>query len=191
MKILDILREGVSSVLFHATTISNGIRILETDKLTTNVGFLSFTRSLAGEYHSANRMIGVIFEVDGQLLASQFSGKPVNGYHADYKDEDWYEPDLRAEFNQMEDRINAKEIVGFSRYVKAAIIYIPLEYLDSGYEDEFGTSYIKNIEQVYDLMKKLRQRGVKFRTVTSHAGLFDRNRDETSKVPAILKSLRQ
>ena len=186
---IEELLEGISSVVFHATTINSGLKILQSDALTSKSGQVSFTRSLAGEYHSYNKIVGIIFEVDGRALSARYKAKPVAGYHHDYVDEADYDPDYKSETDQMEDRLLTPEIKGFKRYVRSAIIYVPAEYLKSSREDELGENYLENLRNVFKLIEVLRAEGINYRSVTSHAGLFDRKRDETSKLMPLYQDM--
>ena len=186
---IEELLEGISSVVFHATTINSGLKILQSDALTSKSGQVSFTRSLAGEYHSYHKIVGVIFEVDGRALSARYKAKPVAGYHADNVNDDDYDPDYQSNTDQMEDRLLTSEIKGFNRYVKSAVIYVPAEYVKSSREDELGENYLENVRNVFKLIEVLRAEGIGYRTVTSHAGLFDRKRDETSKLLSLYQDM--
>ena len=82
MKLKDVvtLQEGVSDVLFHITTINSGIKILKSDNLTSKSGQISFTRSLAGEYHSYHKIIGIIFEVVFSSILKCLKKEPLSFY---------------------------------------------------------------------------------------------------------------
>ena len=130
MKIEHIL-EGISQKLYHLTDIGNAAKILATNRfrLTPDIGtkseialrsskkkvyYLSTARNLSSDFfQKSSRMSGVIFVLDGQKLAHNYSGGPV----------DYWGPDFRKidpTRHEMEDRIfSAKPYIeNASEYIK-------------------------------------------------------------------------
>lgn len=179
---LQELTESVSSVIYHATSFETAHKILQSDYMKGPE--ISFTRSLQGAYHTVNKLVGVIFEMDGNKLNHNYKGGPVGTEQWDNDPED-YDPNDKSTWThtgrdnkQLEDRIYAKAITNISKYIKSAIIFVPAEYLEGGRQDEFGTDYesdLKHADHVVELLKSL---GIPYRFVASEKGLSNRKTDD-------------
>lgn len=131
----QFLSEGISSILYHFTSIHALEKILMTDtfELTASIGtnvereleagdglyyYMSNARSRLGRY-SANSPEGVFIELDGKMLATKYKGMPV-----DYWGRDFRKADPRS--FEMEDRIYSKdpEIKDFHKYIKSISILV-------------------------------------------------------------------
>lgn len=134
------LFEGVSSILFHHTSFRSALKMLRSNKMIAKHGEHSFSRSIAGEYPSQNRMIGVLMKLDGKKLSQKYKGAPVGT-------EDFYDGGFRGRENrQFEDRLYGKEIDNLWSYVIDLIIVIPLEYMEYHGEDSFEESYVEQLD---------------------------------------------
>ena len=218
MKVKDIISEsilceGLSPVLYHITSFKSAIGILRdntirVDRLspedrekenakiaargvtppTFERGYVSFTRSLNGSYHKVNKLIGVIFEIDGRLLGGKYKGNPVGTETP----ADWYDPEddgpaaikpdehgeetayTGKRNGQLEDRVHTgpKGITDFTRYVTSAIVYVPQEYMDANDSDEFGDdSYHEQLKYMDAAIKGLNAAGISFKVIKSEQGL--------------------
>ena len=122
MKIYEIINEKVSSVLFHVIDFHGAASMLQQDKLRQKQ--VSFTRSLTGEYHLGNKMIGVVFEFDGDLLNRNYKGGPVGTEGRDLDDNLEYRG---KENKQLEDRIYTKNgLEQVTKYIKSAVMFCPI-----------------------------------------------------------------
>lgn len=139
MKISELLTEGLSPVLYHATGIDRAISILRANaiKATPVVGvdrdsdvngdarganFVSFARSRTGGYiHSVPSSLTVCFEFDGRALQSNYSGKAVDYFSVKNSRS-------RVQF-ELEDRVitHDAEIKNIQRYIDVIhVIYSDL-----------------------------------------------------------------
>lgn len=123
MKLIDIF-EGVSSILFHATSPATAVAAVQQDKMW---GFslddkfvLSFARSRTGEYpkYMGDDMAGssdpiVVLELNGTRLGQRYKGQPVDAFAPKPGDFDYGDYDRTT--NYTEDRI----------YNKTKDFYIP------------------------------------------------------------------
>lgn len=190
MNIHDIILERVSSVLYHATSFPAANKMLETN--TMRGSEISFARSLQGAYHTSNKLIGVIFEFDGDKLNHNYKGGPVGTENFSY-DEEWYDPDdpdtwefTGRENGQLEDRIYSKNgIDDVRRYIVRAIIYAPIEYIQDSSEDEFDGSYNKQMRSVVETVKRLEINEIPYRYVASEKGLVGKKDDKEGFVKVI------
>ena len=139
MKILSILHEGISDIVFHQTSPDTALAILRDNafKLSSTMSkagenehgtksfYLSTTRSRAGRYHyshGSKHPLGrftVILKLDGRKLSSVASGGPV----------DYWGPDFRKvnpTHNEMEDRVtsNHPEIPNADKYIISVEIFV-------------------------------------------------------------------
>lgn len=151
MKIRELF-ESVSTNIFHFTEFRSVIDIIKSDTLRTRAERISFSRSIIGDYPTSNRLIGVYFVVDGQLLNANYKGKPYGG-----EEYDIYTGEIQSigKTGQLEDAIDAKQIKNFSRYVKAAIIFIDNKFLEVSKTDEFEMPYSDTLKSVPDALKRL------------------------------------
>lgn len=187
MKAHEIIRERVSSVVYHATSFGAANNILghnHMGKGKHDSEFISFTRSLLGSYHKKNKLIGVIFEFDGDKLNQNYKGQPVGTEYDEYDDEydDTHDDDeiqYAGKANgQLEDRlfIGKKGIPNVSNYIKSAIVYVPKEYMDANFTDEFGdetyTDQLKDAKQTIQLLKK---HNIPWRVVKSERNLVNKH----------------
>jgi hypothetical protein len=170
----SILIERVSSIVFHATTFPAAVKILSADRMGKgkwDTEAISFTRSVHGRYHKNNRLIGIIFEFDGDMLNQNYKGKPTGTEYYDDDDEIEY----RGKDNgQLEDRlyVGKKGIPNVSRYIKSAIVYVPKEYLDNDWRDEFGDEdYDTQLKSVKRAVSLLKDRNIPYTVVKSEKGL--------------------
>jgi len=113
---LKQLTEGISSVLYHATSLKNAASIIESNEFrlaptfkngaevstgSTKLFFLSTTRSKTGNYtliSAGNRDGDAILVLDGDALGNNYSGKPVDYWGRTFRKE-------TPTKNEMEDRI--------------------------------------------------------------------------------------
>ncbi len=98
--------EGISPVVYHATSIVDAFKILNSghflltptyhadieSTFDSQLFYLSTTRSRLGSYHRGNNSM-VLFELDGRKIAQRYSGKPIDYWGKLNKD------------SEMEDRI--------------------------------------------------------------------------------------
>lgn len=139
---LDILKEGVSEIVFHFTSVVNLVKILKTGKMFlshfvgdsyaeyNNMFYLSFTRVRDGRFgYSEGKKVRI--EFDGRKLNADFKGQPINYWGNKGKSSYMSEPSNRA-FNptdltpnqiqsrvESEDRIiSTQDSFDISKYVK-------------------------------------------------------------------------
>jgi len=181
----------VSSIVFHATSFPAAVNILATDTLGKgrwDVDVVSFTRSVHGSYHKINKLIGIIFEFDGDMLNQDFKGKPVGTEYSDFHDEFDDEDDSKPKYDhrgdevqyggranaQLEDRlyIDKKGIQNVSKYIKSAIVYVPKEYLDRSSGDEFeDESYYEQFKSAKKAIRLLKDRNIPYTVVKNEKDL--------------------
>jgi hypothetical protein len=185
MKLNDLLlTEGLSSVLYHVTTFRSALSILNSNSLRSKAGAISFTRSLTGSYHFHNRIIGVIFEFDGNKLAQSYKGTPVGTEDEDLSGTISY----RGRDNkQLEDRVLTKEIHNVSSYIKKAIIFIPTDYIEYDSYDELDSEYEPNLLVLNKVMDALEQKSIPYRVVTDEKQLFSR-KDYRNKLNSLIQN---
>jgi len=116
----EVLDEGASSVLYHYTSPSPALRILQSGKfeLTSSVGspseakiapkgypyYLSTTRSKVGDYHARTPgSHAVMFVLDGTKIAHNYKVKPV-----DYWEGMWTRDNSNERTRESEDRVYSK-----------------------------------------------------------------------------------
>ena len=132
---LQELFEGISPVVYHYTTLSNALSIVNSNRfrLTSAAGtererelgstdknyFLSTTRHRLGGYHLNVGAQGVLFELNGRALAHRYSGKSV-----DYWGHDW-DP-KNPQKREAEDRIYNTEpyIENANKYIRSVHILV-------------------------------------------------------------------
>lgn len=171
MKVYEIINERVSSVLFHVIDFRGAKSMLEQNKLRQQE--VSFARSLTGEYHLGNKMIGVIFQFDGDLLNRQYRGAPVGTEDWDLEDNLTYRG---KENKQQEDRLKTKEgLPEVTKYIKAAIVFCPKEFVKNSHEDEFGEVYSSSVEYIASVTQLLTAKKIPFRYVSTVKELFNKN----------------
>lgn len=164
MKISDILTEGVSDKLYHCATFAGAMAAIKSGILGKHKGPISFARSAYGAYHRDNKLIGVIFEVNGRKLSYNYKGAPVGGENWSYDEEDYDLEDrdtweFQGKTGQVEDRIEGP-ILNFAKYIVRAIIYVPQEYINASREDEFRENYDESLSHVMDLINLLHSKNI-------------------------------
>lgn len=115
VRVAELLTESLSSVVFHATTVSGANEIIRTgmlkgSRLPDRSGYyVSFSRNRTGDYpkYMGPDMRGtsepiVIFEFDGRILDSNHKASPINPFYSKEDDEDGYN---MKSINYQEDRI--------------------------------------------------------------------------------------
>ena len=141
MKSKEIVNEGLSPVLYHATTEDAVMHILSSDEFKlsqteANVRerhrgsaskyeyYMSFSRSRSNGYVRMADLTAII-TVDGRRLGSQKSGSPIDYYN--------YYPGLRYKSDEMEDRVlsHSPTIENAHRYLKLIEILIPSYWADN------------------------------------------------------------
>lgn len=179
MRILDLINERVSSVLYHAIDFGGAEQMLKTNRLKQKD--VSFTRSLSGRYHLDNKIIGVIFEFDGDALNNNFKGGPIGT-------EDWYDTETDdpvykgKENGQQEDRLNTENgLDNVLKYIKSAIMFCPIEFVQASYEDEFKVSYQSSVMAIYDVVDFLQKNNIPTRYVGSVKDLNNKNSNDPDK----------
>jgi hypothetical protein len=156
MKIKELF-EGLSSVVYHFTTFDKAEKILKSNSLISNIGEISFSRSITGSYPNDHRMIGCIFEMDGDLISQNKKAKPIGG--EDYDDYDYDVTIFTGKSSQMEDRLYSKQVPNINTAIKRAFLYIPLDlikgrredHLDGNYRDQL--THLKNVYMMLSSMK--------------------------------------
>lgn len=195
MKISEIISEGVSSVLYHCTSFPGAISVLDTDVL-GKVGVpVSFSRSAYGAYHRDNKLIGVIFEINGQKLSHRHSGAPVGGENWEYNKEDYDVNDkdtweFQGKTGQFEDRVNGP-IKNISLYIKRAIIYVPEEYISKSHEDGFRDNYAESSKHIMKCISLLESKNIPVQYVIKESQLGKNVQNSVTKkqfVDMILKN---
>jgi len=171
------LLESISSVVFHATNFPAAVKILSNDMLRSKAEEISFTRSLQGSYHKHNKLVGIIFKLDGRKLNMSYKGGPVGTEDYDLDDNLTYRG---KENKQLEDRIYSGEIKNFSKYIDSAVVYIPEEYLEN-YADEFDDEYDEQLKYAEQTIELLKSNGIEYRFVMSEKDLVNpRANDEAA-----------
>lgn len=118
MRIIEILTEGITDVVYHYADVLSAYKILNDGefKLSDATGnyseekiapegypfFMSVTRSKVGDYHASPGPSGVMFVLDGRWLSQRYKGAPV-----DYWERDWAKTNSRT--SESEDRIFSRE----------------------------------------------------------------------------------
>lgn len=169
------LFESISPIVYHATNFKSANRMLSNDMVKTPTNEFSTTRSLTGSYHHNNRLVGVIFKLDGNKLNHNFRGRSVGT-------EDWSnthdlddEPEYRGKENkQLEDRLYIPNgIKNFSKYIQPALIYMPVEHFDQE-EDEFGTNYYSDAKYFEKVVELLDQYNIPYKFIGENKDLYKR-----------------
>lgn len=148
----DAINEGLSSVLYHATSLSGAESILRQDRfqlanivatkaerrLQKEFYFISFARSLTSEftrffYPSTG---DVIFKIDGDSLSKNYKGSPVNYWSGTSK-------------RELEDRLvlDTPIIEGAKRFIQEIYIYVGGKDSNNeiGFLSESEQSFIRKI----------------------------------------------
>lgn len=189
MKIKEIITEGFSKVLYHCTTFRGANTILSTDTLGKPNIPVSFARSAYGAYHRDNKIIGVIFEVNGQKLAHNYKGAATGGENWTY-DEDEYNPldretwQFKGKTEQFEDRIIGP-IRNFSKYIVRAIVYVPTSYISNANQDKLGDNYDEGLSLVIKTIDLLESKGILVQYVTEESQLAKNVHSAVSKTEFI------
>ncbi len=158
MKMMQILTEGLSDILYHSTSLYNVLSILKNNKLqlTPDLGtnaevklrkknrmyYMSFARSKMGDYHQPSQYAGnlALLVFDGrQLKQDGYTGNPVDYWGWGDKDE-------------MEDRLTSTKpyIENASRYVKEIHVFYKKEA-----DEEFKAKSVRWLRAAYLMAKKL------------------------------------
>ena len=182
MRAFELLSESISSVVFHATSFPSAAKILSNDTLRSKTGEISFTRSLQGSYHTSNKLIGIIFKLDGRKLNMNYKGAPVGTEDYDLDDNLTFRG---KENKQLEDRIYASEIKNFSKYIDSAIVYVPEEYLEN-YSDEFDGEYAEQLKSAQAVIRLLKSNNIEYRIVASEKGLVNPKTNDKASFDNIL-----
>lgn len=139
MKLLHLLNEGLSSIMYHFTYVSNLAEILKNDKigLSTTLGsdadkminrgkfnFLSLTRSKMTGFKKGD--VKIVF--DGDKLNQNFKSIPIDYWQFSKNEKDWSSKSKYIESLkniEQEDRIisDKTEIVNISKYIKEIHIW--------------------------------------------------------------------
>lgn len=152
MKINE-LYESLSSTVYHFTDFETAVKILNSDTLISKFGAISFARSINGSYPKDHNMIGVIFEFDGRGISSNSKAQPVG--------KEVYDGDkfvFYGRSTQQEDLVRSNKIKNVTKYIIGAYIYLPLEYIQKNYSDDFHGVYsdqIKHLPNFLNMMKKI------------------------------------
>lgn len=128
----ESITEGLSSVLYHYTSVYNALQIVKQNKIKLaaspgtgaesnlqsgdRVYYLSTARHKLGGYHLESDLIGVIINLNGQKLGQRYKGKPV-----DYWGPEWYGVGRKGyEKKEAEDRIFSTEpyIPNATKYIQ-------------------------------------------------------------------------
>tara|TARA_R110000787_G_scaffold336_9_gene1310 strand:- start:16904 stop:17569 length:666 start_codon:yes stop_codon:yes gene_type:complete len=202
LRFKEFLMESVSSIVYHMISFDNAHKALEGNYIKANGG-LSTTRSLTGKYHINYRLIGVIFEFDGDKVNQKYKGhahgtdnftyygNPNDDLEADEMEEhgmSWKEisqdPDY-MEFHgkdngQLEDVIKPKNkrFEPLDHFVKSAIMFLPKEFLEGNYKDRFDEEYLDQIKYIERVETQLNAKNIPIRYVTSVKGLFNRSNNQ-------------
>lgn len=158
MKIMQIITEGLSDILYHSTSLPNVLNVLKdnTFRLTPDLGadsetglrkknkiyYMSFARSKMGDYHAPSKYAGSLslLVVNGrQLKQDGYSGSPVDYWGWGDKDE-------------MEDRLYSK-----NPYIKEASKYISEihTYFNPEGSEENKAKWVRWMRTAYIMAKKL------------------------------------
>lgn len=158
MKMMQILTEGLSDILYHSTSLYNVLSILKNNRLqlTPDIGtdaetglrkknkiyYMSFARSKMGDYHSPSKYAGnlSLLVFDGrQLKQDGYSGSPVDYWGWGNKDE-------------MEDRLYSKR-----PYIEDAAKYITEihTFFKRGTYEEDTAKSVRWLRAAYIAAKKL------------------------------------
>jgi len=184
MRAKEILSEGISAVVYHATSFPSAYKMLEAD--TMKGPEISFARSLGGAYHRGNKLIGIIFQIDGNKLNQNYKGKAVGTENFMWDDEDEYDPNDKDTWShtgkdngQEEDRVYSKNgIQNFSKYITKALAYAPKEYIDKSGQDEFGDRYRDHAKSAEQVIQQLTALSIPIRYVASEAELNKKNSND-------------
>jgi hypothetical protein len=158
MKMMQIITEGLSDILYHSTSLYNVLSILKNNKLqlTPDLGtnaevklrkknriyYMSFARSKMGDYHQPSKYAGnlALLVFDGrQLKQDGYTGNPVDYWGWGNKDE-------------MEDRLFSKKpyIEDAAKYVKEIHVYYNNES-----SDDVKAKSVRWLRAAYIMAKKL------------------------------------
>lgn len=154
---METIRSGLSSTLYHITSIYNLANILQKDRFELKPvegtdyekeiskkasSYLSTSRSPTSDYFRRNASVhSVIIVLDGNLLGQKYSGGPV----------DYWGPTMNKDNDEMEDRVFSK-----TPFIPNATSYIKELHVLRDLEGNPKT-YAKQIFSVYKqaLLKKI------------------------------------
>lgn len=138
VKLKDLLLEGFSSILYHVTSLSNGVNILNSDRfiLTPVVGtdaesqkkfyYMSFARTMTSGYHQFQdpREGLIYFKINGTKLGQKYKGDPI-----DY----WQYSKYGSTTTQMQQKMEAEDrLFSDKPFVPSATSYIDEIYVFIG-----------------------------------------------------------
>lgn len=175
MKISTILNlfERISSIVYHMTDFRSAASIINSDALKDTVkgSEISFTRSITGSYHSFNRIIGILFEVDGDKINKRYKGAPVG---TETYDDNPKKAFSGRENGQLEDRVYTHSIENFSEYVRQVYVFIPLEYIKNNSEDGLDGNYAEGLEYFPEVTSKLEKRYGDVKFILNEKDLYNK-----------------
>lgn len=145
----QFLDEGLSSVLYHYTSVRNAAQIVGSDQFTltavtttsdtlakgkkATAFYLSTTRSKVGAYTKGN-IRGVVMELDGRKLGQNYAGSPVDYWGREFRK-------VNPTGNEMEDRVYSKKrvIPNATKYIKGLHVLIEVRRQGlTNFEKHFG-----------------------------------------------------
>lgn len=152
----EILEEGISSIVYHGTSITSALNILQQDrfilhptfsKVSENnskgkLYFLSTARTRTGRYHKDGGT-PVLMRLDGRKLGQRYSGEPI----------DYWGPDFRAAAQgetEQEDRVYSDKPI----IPRASSYMLSVDILAKDITP--GKTISRNLFDLYVLLKKRR-----------------------------------
>jgi hypothetical protein len=166
MKLMEILEEGISDIVYHATDIIKAANILQKDQFHLQAAFakdsenksekpyyfLSTTRSRTGEYHTGGSQKyiqdgTVLFKLDGRKLGQKYKAKPIDYWGANFK------TDYGKSFkDEMEDRVLSNtNTIPATPYIQAMDIFI--KSTPNAYSSNKEVSTDEHLLYLYNLAK--------------------------------------
>lgn len=150
MRIKEILSEGLSPVLFHATSANSFLKILESNKFrlsedpVSEYYYMSFSRNKTNQFipylldlddaeleeegFNPRRDMYVVMTIDGRKLSTGHRGKPFSTHYMPPDDDfpDLNDPDFEREWSFQEDRLLSKKPVvdNASSYIKHVSVVV-------------------------------------------------------------------
>ena len=169
---INTILEAVSSILYHMTGFGPALKIKKEDRLKGHEGGISFARSLTGKYHTDNKLIGVIYKVDGKKLNHNYKGGPVGT--EDINDQGDIIYSRGRENAQLEDLVHTSEIKNFSKYVLDVYVFVPLEYIKNSSEDMFEERYADQLNHFPQVISQLWNEYGKLKFILSERDLYNK-----------------
>jgi len=176
----ELIEEGVTDIVYHAAPLPVAVTILKTDAIRGFDG-ISTTRSLSGNYHISNRMISVIFDLDGRMINQKYAGRPF-GSETMVDDEESDDPFaykfvMTGKSNgQQEDRIMVKRIPKIKSFIRRFHIHAPdyilnplMQHNKRAYhtKDDFDRDYLEDLKSFDAVLSEIRKTG---KDVMVHTG---------------------